>query len=184
MSNTVTQRLRNYRSVREEHIECTIWQAARATSAAPTFFDAITFPNGLTFSDGGLRDNNPIFELIDEVVREFPGRDIATVLSLGTGVSTSISLGNGGLISVAKACSQIATDTEGIARRFTETHCRPGGRFRNNYFRFNVAQGLQNVSLEEWEKVDEMQASTQNYLQQEDEMLLSCVRSLKLVVEE
>ncbi|KAF4946805.1 hypothetical protein FSARC_14115 [Fusarium sarcochroum] len=121
MKNARIQRLRNYRSCQEEHIKCEIWEAARATSAAPTFFDSIEFSNGATFRDGALGQNNPIFELVNEVSQEFPNREIATIVSLGTGVSSSIDLGKG-LISVAKACSKIATDTEGKAEEFLKTY--------------------------------------------------------------
>ncbi|OCL07594.1 FabD/lysophospholipase-like protein [Glonium stellatum] len=185
MSNTKTQRLRNYHSVTEEHIECTIWEAARATSAAPTFFDPITFSNGATFRDGALRDNNPIFQLINEVSQEFSSREIGTILSLGTGVSSAISLGSG-LLSVAEACAKIATDTEEKAEAFTETYCGPGGKFRNKYFKFNVTQGLQNVGLEEWHKLDRTWASTQDYLKSQDqrERLNSCARSLQGIPKE
>jgi hypothetical protein len=184
MSNSKTQRLRNYRSNVEEPIRCTIWEAARATSAAPTFFDPIQLTNGAIFRDGALRDNNPIFQLINEFSEEFPGREVATVLSLGTGVLSDIKLGNG-LISVANACSKIATDTEEKAEAFTETYCRTGGRFRDQYFRFNVTQGLQDVGLEEWQKVDKMWASTQAYLNapRQREMLQSCARSLRGILD-
>jgi patatin-like phospholipase/acyl hydrolase len=126
MSNTVTQRLRNYHSSAEEYIECTSWQAARATSAAPTFFDPIELPNGVTFRDGALRDNNPILELTNEINLEFPQREVSTIVSLGTGVSSSIKLGKG-LISVAMACSKIATHTEKRTQDFVETYCKVGG---------------------------------------------------------
>jgi patatin-like phospholipase/acyl hydrolase len=36
-----------------------IWQAARATSAAPMYFEPLQV-NGNTFMDGGLQANNPL----------------------------------------------------------------------------------------------------------------------------
>ena len=66
-------------------MDCTIWEAGRATSAAPTFFDPITFSNGGTFRDGALRDNNPIYELMHEVEAEASGLEIASIISIGTG---------------------------------------------------------------------------------------------------
>jgi len=156
--------LRNYPSQIEEPVACTIWEAARATTAAPTFFDPITFTNGMVFRDGALRNNNPIFELVSEIQSEFATQGISTIVSLGTGVSASISLGKG-LVSVSKACAKIATDTELTADRFADTYCGlEGGQYRDKYFRFNVVQGLQDVGLEEWQKHDLMSANTLSYM--------------------
>lgn len=94
MQNSNTQRLRSYHSTLEEPIACAIWEAARATSAAPTFFEKITFECGTTFRDGALRDNNPIFQLVDEAKYVFPGQEISTIVSLGTGVSSPIVVGD------------------------------------------------------------------------------------------
>lgn len=67
-------------STREGHgdINCTIWEAGRATSAAPTYFpsqriERHTFVDGAdqieikTFVDGGLGYNNPIATIQDEL---------------------------------------------------------------------------------------------------------------------
>lgn len=180
MLNSSTRRLRSYPSSLEEPINCTIWEAARATSAAPTFFDPITFSDGSTFRDGALRDNNPIFQLINEVTAEYPGCEISTIVSLGTGVSSTIVLGKD-LISVAEACVKIATDAESQDEAFTETYTGPQGKFRDQYFRFNVDRGLQEVGLEEWDKVDMMQANTMSYLGRagQRERLTGCASSLR-----
>ncbi|KAI9731305.1 MAG: hypothetical protein M1834_005208 [Cirrosporium novae-zelandiae] len=180
MSNAGTQRLRSYTSIVEERMKCTIWEAARATSAAPTFFEPITFTNGLEFRDGGLGDNNPIFALIDEANTEYHPRKIHTIVSLGTGVTASIKLKNS-LTSLAKACAKIATDTEKVANNFTNQYCREDGQFRQEYFRFNVPQGLQGVGLEEWKKRDAMSSNTLSYLQgtQPKEQMIICAQRLR-----
>ncbi len=36
-----------------------LWEACRATSAAPHFFEPLTV-NGMSFLDGGLQANNPL----------------------------------------------------------------------------------------------------------------------------
>jgi predicted acylesterase/phospholipase RssA len=165
MSNTETQLLRNYRSRIEEPVLCKIWEAARATSAAPTFFNPITFPNGTIFRDGALRDNNPIFQLVREAKAEFPSHEISTIVSLGTGVPGALSVGES-LISIAEACSKIATDTEKVADNLFETYCSSSGVLREKYFRFNVNRGLSGVGLEEWHKQDEIWSNTLSYLKQ------------------
>jgi hypothetical protein len=59
---------------------CTIVEAARATSAAPFFFPAMKIGN-TTFWDGGLQNNNPVCQVLAENGPEIP----AVVVSLGTG---------------------------------------------------------------------------------------------------
>ncbi|KAI0966217.1 acyl transferase/acyl hydrolase/lysophospholipase [Xylaria arbuscula] len=165
LSNTETIRLRSYDSRFEDRITCTIWEAGRATSAAPMFFDPIRFSNGLKFRDGALRANNPTFELAHEVMAEFSSEEITAIVSIGTGIPGSIIMGNG-LASVAKACGLIATDTEKSARQFEADYCSTGGKLDGKYFRFNVTRGVDGVRLEEWHKTDIMVSSTISYLGQ------------------
>ncbi|KAK0747380.1 phospholipase, partial [Apiosordaria backusii] len=142
MSNTDTVRLRNYRSEFEEDTGCTIWEAARATSAAPTFFDPVTFSSGITFRDGALRDNNPIFQLFTEIRTHSPTIPIIALVSIGTGLQKSLSV-TSRLDSVMYACVKISTDTENTAKRFQQSFCGPGGPYENRYFRFNVMRGVE-----------------------------------------
>ncbi len=60
-----------------------MWQAARATSAAPTFFSPAGFSGGC-FIDGGIFANNPALCAYAEAQRKRPQGDFFTV-SLGTG---------------------------------------------------------------------------------------------------
>jgi hypothetical protein len=68
---------------------CTIWEAGRATSAAPTFFKRILIGEpGLEeeFVDAGIGCNNPVQYLVQEALREFgPKREVACIVSIGTG---------------------------------------------------------------------------------------------------
>lgn len=77
------------------------WEAARASSAAPTYFAA--FEN--IYSDGGIMANNPTTELLTEFFRfkniqEHVGKStsssIGCVISLGTGVSPPLSISTKG----------------------------------------------------------------------------------------
>jgi len=61
-----------------------IWQVARATSAAPTYFKPMRI-RGKDYIDGGLLNNNPSLEIWDEV-RRVNGQPIKLLVSLGTGV--------------------------------------------------------------------------------------------------
>ena len=49
--------------------QCAIWQAARATSAAPSFFKEMYIDNprpGINYVDGGLGHNNPAEVALEE----------------------------------------------------------------------------------------------------------------------
>jgi patatin-like phospholipase/acyl hydrolase len=65
MSANIPVLFRTYQS-REMHLDCKIWEAARATSAAPTFFKRIEIGREQPFIDGGLGRNNPSRLLLDE----------------------------------------------------------------------------------------------------------------------
>ncbi len=71
-------------------IDFTIREAARATSAAPTYFAPAKSANGRVLIDGGVYCNNPALLSYIEARRLWPDEQIF-VLSLGTGnLSTSI----------------------------------------------------------------------------------------------
>ncbi|KAK8053308.1 Patatin/Phospholipase A2-like protein [Apiospora saccharicola] len=53
--------------------DCTIWQVARATSAATTFFESIKLGRDkIEFIDAGLRYNNPCEDLIEIAPNPYP----------------------------------------------------------------------------------------------------------------
>lgn len=83
--------LRTYPSA-SAPVDCTIWEAACATSAAPTFFPSIKFKNrtGGEFVDGGVGCNNPTKVLIKESRAYHSLKRCATtqptyLVSIGTG---------------------------------------------------------------------------------------------------
>jgi hypothetical protein len=67
---------------------CAIWQAARCTSAAPSFFRrmfvGVPAPGGW-YLDGGLRHNNPSQVALDEARRIWPTVNRFCLVSIGTG---------------------------------------------------------------------------------------------------
>ncbi|KAJ2976799.1 hypothetical protein NQ176_g4736 [Zarea fungicola] len=72
----------------------TIWEAGRATSAAPTFFSAHKADNGFQYSDGGTIANNPTELGYQEARRLWPGRDVDLILSIGTGREKDLTVPN------------------------------------------------------------------------------------------
>jgi len=162
---------RTYQVRSNQSYNCEIWEAARATSAAPTFFKRIRIGEKdleEEFIDAGLGCNNPVRQVLEEAENVFgPSRHIACIISIGTGQGDVIGLRSPdafqkalptGLVSVLK---KIATDCESAAedieKRFKRT--------TDVYFRFNVEQGMQGVTLAEWEKRGEVTQHTMQYIE-------------------
>lgn len=181
--------LRTYRTA-SAAVDCTIWEAARATSAAPTFFPPIAFLSqpGVYYIDAGIGCNNPTQTLLNEArlysrLRRTPLTFPTCLLSIGTGQKDLIQLQEATPIfwfkdrvglSIATALANIATDCE-KTHDAIERACIDSGT-TDRYFRFNVVKGLQKVVLDEWNKAAEIKSSTDAYLRssQVDEELLGC----------
>jgi len=88
---------RSYDTHENNASKCAIWKAARATSAAPSFFDPV-FINvpapGAWYVDGGLRYNNPAQVALDEARQCWPRIKRFSVLSIGTGQQTNVEFVN------------------------------------------------------------------------------------------
>ncbi len=175
-SNEQAVLLRSYVARKEDHIKCTIVQAARATSAAPTFFDPIII-NDIEFSDGGLKNNNPIKAIHTELREEFLDRPGGCIVSIGTGVHQTQSMGRT-LVEIAESCARIATNVEDAHQEFKQNECGAEGPFRDKYFRFNVDQGLQNIKLHEWNQMGTVEARTRYYLKTNKLKLDKCIECL------
>src|SRR5579859_2891379 len=141
-----------------EAFDCTIWQAARATSAAPTFFKPIEIEH-IQYVDGGVGQNNPAELAIHEAHKVWPGRSIGCLVSIGTGMEDAIQLGDGAEggkgwkrailrklspetdfeIEVAKWCLDLLTSSEKTHRDLKFRAERLG--IQKRYFRFNAPQG-------------------------------------------
>jgi tetratricopeptide (TPR) repeat protein len=158
----------------EDSANAAIWQAGRATSAAPTFFPAISFGNpSAQYVDGAMVHNNPIRVLMREVLKIWgPDAAFSCVVSIGTGQPPPRKLGAMGH-QLLLACAKLATGAEKEARSFKADR---GGILQKEgkYFRFNVTRGLQDVKLEEWQAFDLMDAATKTYLEEIDDEIQAC----------
>jgi patatin-like phospholipase/acyl hydrolase len=75
--------------------ECPLWHAARATSAAPSFFKPMFVepPSpGITYVDGGLGYNNPAEVALDEARRVWPENQHFCLVSIGTGRPNAVNI--------------------------------------------------------------------------------------------
>ncbi|KAF2968931.1 hypothetical protein GQX73_g4649 [Xylaria multiplex] len=121
--------------------DCQIWQVARATSAAPTYFSPIEI-DGRCYMDSGLGFNNPAWVARNEV-RSFIGRERRILMiSIGTGSSPPASRFS--TFNRLRAVIKTATETE-------ETHDKLLDISRDSddlYFRFSGPD--LNMGLDEW----------------------------------
>jgi len=150
--------------------DVTLWEAARATSAAPTFFKSLKMgPPGMQeeFIDGGMGCNNPTTQVLQEAARVFgANRRVACVVSIGTGLKTHNPsnvpqfLQRVIPVDMLKAVVEQATDCE-------QTHSQMERRFSgvpDLYFRFNADQPVGEIGLEEWKEVGRIAGYTEYYL--------------------
>jgi predicted acylesterase/phospholipase RssA len=182
-------------------IQCTILEAARATSAAPTYFPEAEIDGNL-YVDGGIGYNNPTEEAIREAHRIWPGREIGCLVSLGTGLMQPISgatrsreqLGNiigtvfqgmmpltAEKLTVAQYCTELATSCQVTHDHVVENIAvakKP--RERARYYRFNVTSGMSSVGLDEAHKLKEISQMTDGYLNAAEmrERISDCVELL------
>ena len=169
MNANIPVLFRTYESF-EPHSNCKIWEAARATSAAPTFFKHIEIGRAQPYIDGGLGRNNPSRVVLDEAKRLFSAHHIGCLVSIGTGHAETISIkkswGFHQIVStdIFDTLKAITTDCEA-------THEAMLGLFAKlptTYFRFNVEHGMQGIKLSEWERLGNVEAHTAHYMRKKE----------------
>ncbi len=98
------QMIRSY----EGELDYPAWVAARATSAAPTYFSPLAY-DGKLLVDGGVVANNPAIYAYFEAKRLYPECSSFHLLSLSTGASyhTIVNEGPRGLINWAEQVSPL-----------------------------------------------------------------------------
>ena len=137
-----------------------IWKVARATSAAPGYFEPIKIPKGqdpnefVEFKDGAFGVNNPSEEAWVDVIHKNGGLDnsVAIFVSIGTGVhSTSIFSDLPGnwqnLKAEIKGAIRHPARTRGVHENMA-IHSDSAAGFE--YFRFDGGEPLGHVALDEW----------------------------------
>ncbi|KAK1730752.1 uncharacterized protein BDZ83DRAFT_747077 [Colletotrichum acutatum] len=165
-----------------------IWEAARATSAAPTFFHPISIEVEAErdqYIDGAVTYNNPARLVLSEAESYFgPRRTLGFLLSLGTGLKVSdkkvnvvpqgqpvdrpvvARKGSGalfsrGTIKILKHAKASLTDSE-------PEHQALEQRFQKTpyaYWRLNLDRGAADIKLNEYKKMGLLRAATERYIQ-------------------
>ena len=175
-------RLRSYHTPRARRREIKIWEAARATSAATTFFDPVRIGTGESFVDGAIGANNPVGQVWTEALDLWPSlqSNIKCLVSIGTGVPSQTPFVKDDLASIGKMLVRIATETEATAESFRrdKQDLDADGR----YYRFNVSRGLENVALENAEARPIILAATRHYIETQTvyKELQACAKVLRL----
>jgi predicted acylesterase/phospholipase RssA len=162
----------------DEHVK--IWEAARATTAASSFFKPQRLGGGAsarTYIDAAIGVNNPVSILLPEAAKEFgAGRRFGCVISIGTGTrDVKLERSAGGLQSILKfrgvvyyvdlmkTLKNLATDAE-EAHRQLESKLLP---FPGTYYRFNIPDAAAQVKLHHYLKIPELKSSAEKYLSSE-----------------
>lgn len=128
-----------------------IYEAARATSAAPFFFKPMEIRR-YKYMDGGVGYNNPSTLAWNEVVQMTPDKNNQKIypsifLSIGTGRSKPQSR-FGGLPGLINWARKFITETESTHRNMLSLTAAAG----TTYHRMNVHSGLEKMSFGEWKK--------------------------------
>lgn len=149
-----------------------IWEAARATTAAPFYFDTIKIGNR-KFGDGGFGTNNPAEEMRTEVACMYGNNPecFDLLLSIGTGeIPIDRIAHKGGSFQKAfmylTAAKQLASDTSK-----THEHLESMKTYGLPYHRFNVETGMEKIKLDEWKgppTLEKIAAATERHCQQDD----------------
>lgn len=180
---------RTYRGTTNHAHNVEIWEAARATTAAPMFFRPISIKvegSWNYYRDGALAHNNPAKLVLEEAESQFgSGRKLGFILSLGTGLKTTDAA-----FADAERINQRALQTQQQPRKLSAsffsrdfrpvvehvtssvsdtepTHHELEQRFRlvpNAYFRLNLDKGASDIKLHQYKKMEVLREATERYL--------------------
>jgi hypothetical protein len=101
----------------------------------------------------------------------FLNRGHMRVLSIGTGLGDVVTIDNTRL-SIINALKKMATSSKKVAARLNARHGDDG-----QYYRFNVDQGLQDITLSDWDKASKISAHTSNYITENERAIKKFVEN-------
>jgi len=158
---------------------CLIWEACRATSAAPTFFAPLMFSDPETgkqrsLIDGGIVYNNPV-SLVHLESQDLWPNTTPLLISIGTGRKQEIEL-KGAAFEILKKLVEMATETEATHNKFKNGSGKELVT-KNKYFRFNVPK-IAAIGMEEYRKLDELQKETEDYISKQAALTEACVEKM------
>jgi Patatin-like phospholipase len=141
--------LKFFKSYGHDRDQTPIWQAARATSAAPAFFPParVEVPPGPPgwYVDGGVRANNPAWEAKVEVGKQWRARK-CIIVSIGTGVQKPVDfIGKQDISRATEVAEPVYPDSVPIeSPRVGPSDQHPDAVRRSKRFR-TVTDGFKNI---------------------------------------
>ena len=119
-----------------------------------------------SLSYGGLGCNNPGRVVLDEARAVFGKRQIGCLVSIGTGQAQIIGIERPGLFQQIVPINDIELEAlKGVATDCESTHEDISSHYPDlPYVRLNVEQGMQQIRLSEWERLDNVEANTAQYI--------------------
>ncbi|KAG8908731.1 hypothetical protein FRB99_002969 [Tulasnella sp. 403] len=165
----------NNRFLQQSADRCEIWEAALATSCAPSFFPEIKVEN-VVYADGGLGYNNPA-RLVLEEARSLWGHahPIGCLLSLGTGLIDHPMLRFQTIQDIPKIFSTfrgMAVDCERVHQELEQNV-----QVKRFYHRFNPRLPKK-ISLDEWKKIQKLEEIAVEHLRSHSTAVTACVTAL------
>jgi hypothetical protein len=155
----------------------TIPEVACATASTAGLFPPVRLGNPpMRFIDAGTAGySNPAEVGLREAEDLWPGQEIDCLVSLGTGQQKIVSVGRNGA-KIAEASKAIVGDCEKVHNQVQ------GDLHESQYFRFNVARGLDAVDIMEWSEawIGFLTGVTESYMRWRDvdNKLNTCVSAL------
>ncbi|KAJ6011672.1 hypothetical protein N7451_003084 [Penicillium sp. IBT 35674x] len=138
-----------------------LWEAARATSAAPAYFKPLEVGR-MKLVDGGLLANNPLGWLWTEVLGVYgPTRETDCFLSIGTGMASNVAVAQPGFNfkGAMMSFASIATNTESthLLFRYLVDAFAPSPQVKK-YWRLNVAKEKEGSNPKDYEDPGQLDA--------------------------
>lgn len=162
-----------------------IWEAVRASAAAPGYFEEFTLGNHV-HQDGGILINNPTAVAVHEAKLLWPKEDIQCVLSLGSGryqppalsfeeAQKNKSVQQSSLKHKIARLIDSATDTEMVHRLMHDLLPQ------HVYYRINPFIRTQSsIDENRIEKLEEMKMDAQMYIRRNEHKFNRAIEQLKL----
>lgn len=187
--------LRSYDSRKEpaSDVNCSIWEAGRATAATGLAFKPIQIGQS-KYHDDGAGKYNPAPQVLDEaVLNEWPGREVGVFVSIGTGKRPSGTAEKqhewwegfmgGTLGDFAEARRRLIAKIEGCEdthQYMMHEHLSARQVSPENYYRLNVEVGVGEFGLNEWNRLSDISTGTRMYLGKNEVQSINLGASAKL----